>query len=116
MLRIDVPVWFNAVCYMSVTVKAKGKVLLLVFVEPSMIVVAFPSTDWKTGMELELRTRVGTGVNLPGIPRGWTAMVHRLQCTGGRSPSQKGENRPLINSVPYTVEYSYVVPRGARPQ
>ena len=62
MLRIDVPVWFNAVCYMSVTVK--GKVLLLVFVEPSMIVVAFPSTDWnsKTGMELELRTRVGTGV------------------------------------------------------
>ena len=93
MLRIDVPVWFNAVCYMSVTVKGKTvKVLLLVFVEPSMIVVAIPST---TGMELELRTRVGTGVNLPGMPRGWTAMVHRLQCTGGRSPSQKGENSTI---------------------
>ena len=36
MLRIDVPVWFNAVCYMSVTVKGKTvKVLLLVFVELS---------------------------------------------------------------------------------
>ena len=57
-----------------------------------MIVVAFPSTDWKTGMELELRTRVGTGVNLPGMLRGWTAVVQRLQCTGGRSPSKKGEN------------------------
>ena len=47
MLRIDVPVWVNAVCYLSVTVKGKTvKVLLLVFIEPSMIVVAFPSADW----------------------------------------------------------------------
>ena len=75
MLRIDVPVWFNAVCYMSVTVKGKTvKVLLLVFVEPSMIVVAFQA---RTGMELELRTRVGTGVNLPDMLRGWTAVVQR---------------------------------------
>ena len=47
MLRIDVPVWFNAVCYMSVTVKGKTvKLLLLVFVtlRTQRIVVAFQET------------------------------------------------------------------------
>ena len=38
--------WFNAVCYMSVTVKGKTvKLLLLVFVT-LRLVVAFPSTHW----------------------------------------------------------------------
>ena len=55
----------------------------LVFVEPSMVVVAFPSTA-HCGAGV-----VGAGVNLPGMPRVWTVMVQRLQCAGGRVPSQK---------------------------
>ena len=64
--------------------------------------------EWSWG----LRMRMGTGINLPDMPRVWTIMVQRLQYAGGCVPSKtKAADYCVLRTAYCVLRTAYCVLR-----